>query len=171
MGVKEVKRQLGIQNEPMVIYCRRESVKPGSVHGPVIRDVCVVECNLSGKGKIIINGQEFSFGPRDCYVLLPGDTVVSLNLWGLTRRFLEEAWAGFPAFLDGALAENPQKAEYYLPSVVSRLIGEGKARAKVLRSPDRWYGVTYQADKPAVVQAIADMTAAGVYPEDLWAEG
>jgi AraC-like DNA-binding protein len=79
MGVKEVKRQLGIQNEPTVIYCRRESVKAGAVHGPVIRDVCVVECNLSGKGTITINGQKFTFGPRDCYVLLPGDTVVQTS--------------------------------------------------------------------------------------------
>ena len=79
MGVKEAKRQLGIQNEPTVIYCRRESVKAGAVHGPVIRDVCVVECNLSGKGTITINGQKFTFGPRDCYVLLPGDTVVQTS--------------------------------------------------------------------------------------------
>ena len=55
-----------------------------------------------------------------------------------------------------------------MPSVISALIGEGKARAKVLRSADKWYGVTYQADKPVVVAAIAEKTAAGVYPDKLW---
>ncbi len=99
---------------------------------------------------------------------LPGDTIVSMNMWGFTRSFLDEAWKRFPAFLDKALAENPAKAEYFLPTVVSQLIDEDKARVKVLRSEDKWYGVTYREDKPAVVQAIADMTASGLYPEKLW---
>ena len=99
---------------------------------------------------------------------LSGDTIVSMNLWGLSGAFFDEAMSRFPAFLDKALAENPQKAEFYLPSVISTLIDEGKARAKVLRSGDKWHGVTYQADKPAVVAAIAEKTAAGLYPDDLW---
>ncbi len=99
---------------------------------------------------------------------LAEDTVVSMNMWGFTRSFLDEAWKGFPAFLDKALAENPAKAEYFLPSVVSRLIGEGKARVKVLRSEDKWYGVTYREDKPTVVAAIAEKTKAGLYPDQLW---
>ena len=102
---------------------------------------------------------------------LPGGTIVSMNLWGLTSSFFDEAWSRFPAFLDKALAEDPQKGEFYLPSVVSQLITEGKARAKVLRRTDKWYGVTYQADKPAVVAAIAEKTAAGIYPDHLWAKG
>ena len=99
---------------------------------------------------------------------LAEDTVVSMNMWGFTRSFLDEAWKGFPAFLDKALAENPAKAEYFLPSVVSRLIGEGKARVKVLRSEDKWYGVTYREDKPTVVAAIAEKTGSGLYPDRLW---
>ena len=99
---------------------------------------------------------------------LSGDTLVSMNLWGFPRSFLDEALARFPAFLDQTLASDPLKGEYFLPSVVSALIQEGKARVKVLRSRDRWYGVTYQEDKPTVVQALAGMTAAGLYPEDLW---
>lgn len=99
---------------------------------------------------------------------LSGDTVVSMNIWGFTRSFLDEALARFPAFLDKALAENPEKGEYYLPTVVSQLIDEGKARVKVLRSEDKWYGVTYREDKPDVVAAIAQKTAAGLYPDRLW---
>ncbi len=99
---------------------------------------------------------------------LSEDTIVSMNMWGFTRSFLDEAWARFPAFLDKALAENPAKAEYFLPTVVSQLIDEGKARVKVLRSEDKWYGVTYREDKPAVVAAIAEKTASGLYPDNLW---
>ncbi len=99
---------------------------------------------------------------------LPGETVVSMNMWGFNRSFLDEAWARFPRFLDKALAENPAKAEYFLPSVVSQLIEEGKARVKVLRSEDKWYGVTYREDKPTVVAAISEKTAAGLYPDRLW---
>ena len=91
-----------------------------------------------------------------------------MNLWGLSASFMAEAEARFGAFLDKALVENPLKGEYFLPSVISALIEEGKARAKVLRSADKWYGVTYQADKPVVVAAIAEKTAAGVYPDKLW---
>ena len=99
---------------------------------------------------------------------LPADTIVSMNMWGFTRSFLDEALARFPAFLDKALAENPEKGEYFLPTVVSQLIDEGKARVKVLRSEDKWYGVTYREDKPTVEAAIQAMTEAGLYPDNLW---
>ena len=62
------------------------------------------------------------------------------------------------------------KAEYYLPSVVSSLLSRHKARVKVLRSNDRWYGITYQQDKPAVVAALKEMREKGLYPKNLWAE-
>ena len=99
---------------------------------------------------------------------LSADTIVSMNMWGFTRSFLDEALARFPAFLDKALAENPEKGEYFLPTVVSQLIDEGKARVKVLRSEDKWYGVTYREDKPTVEAAIQAMTEAGLYPDNLW---
>jgi NDP-sugar pyrophosphorylase family protein len=99
---------------------------------------------------------------------LSADTIVSMNMWGFTRSFLDEALARFPAFLDKTLAVNPEKGEYFLPTVVSQLIDEGKARVKVLRSEDKWYGVTYREDKPTVVAAITEKTAAGLYPDRLW---
>ena len=102
------------------------------------------------------------------WIELAEDTIVSMNMWGFTRSFLDEALARFPAFLDKTLAENPEKGEYFLPSVVSQLIDEGKARVKVLRSEDKWYGVTYREDKPTVVAAIAEKTASGLYPDQLW---
>ena len=96
------------------------------------------------------------------------DDIVSMNLWGFQKSYLEEAWAGFPAFLDQALAENPLKGEYFLPTVVSNLLSQHKARVKVLRSNDKWYGVTYKEDKPGVVAALAELREKGVYPAELW---
>ena len=96
------------------------------------------------------------------------DSIVSMNLWGFTESFVKETQARFAKFLDEALVKNPLKGEYFLPSVVSQLIEEGKADVRVLRSGDKWYGVTYKEDKPVVVNAIAEKTKAGLYPDNLW---
>ncbi len=96
------------------------------------------------------------------------DTPVSMNMWGYTPSFLQEAEARFPKFLKEDVAKNPAKAEFFLPKTVSELLEEGKAVVKVLRSADKWYGVTYAADKPVVVAALREMTSAGKYPVGLW---
>ena len=99
---------------------------------------------------------------------LPFDTTVSMNMWGYTPSFLSEIEARFPAFLDAVLGSNPGKAEFFLPGTVSQLLTEDKATVKVLTSPDKWYGVTYAADKPQVVAALKAMTEEGKYPNGLW---
>ena len=99
---------------------------------------------------------------------LAPETTVSMNMLGYMPSFLEEIEARFPAFLDKALAENPIKAEFYLPLAVEQLLSEGKATMKVLNSADKWYGVTYAADKPMVVSALKAMTEEGKYPNGLW---
>lgn len=113
-------------------------------------------------------GARFTEDGGATWMSLPGDTVVSMNLWGFTPSFVEEAQRRFAAFLDRTKVENPLKGEYFLPSVVSELIEEKLGRVKVLRSQDKWYGVTYKEDKPVVVDAIRRMTRAGVYPDRLW---
>ena len=85
------------------------------------------------------------------------------------ESFVQEADRRFARWLDENLEKNPLKCEYFLPLVVSELIGEKKAAVKVLRSTDKWYGVTYREDKPVVVEAIARKTVDGLYPENLWA--
>lgn len=99
---------------------------------------------------------------------LPEDTVVSMNMWGFTNSMLKELDARFAAFLKENLSKNPQKCEYFLPFVVDELIREGKAEVNVLKSHDRWYGVTYKEDKPMVVKAIQGLKDAGLYPQKLW---
>ena len=96
------------------------------------------------------------------------DTPVSMNMWGYTSSFLKEVEERFPKFLEEEVPKNPAKAEFFLPMTVGELLKEGKATVKVLRSPDKWYGVTYAADKPQVVEALQAMTKEGKYPDGLW---
>lgn len=98
---------------------------------------------------------------------LPADTTVSMNFMGFMPSFLEEATELFPKALDEILAKNPLKGEYFLPAIVQQMLTEGRATMKVLTSPDKWYGVTYAADKPVVVAALKKMTEDGLYPEKL----
>ena len=144
-------------------------------NGSVARGVC--QTNAEGYLESVvertkIEKQEGSirFTEDDGKTWTPlGDkTTVSMNMWGFTPSFAAESEARFPAFLDKALKENPMKGEYFLPSTVSALLAENKATVKMLYSPDKWYGVTYAADKPVVVAALKAMTEQGLYPDGLW---
>jgi hypothetical protein len=90
--------------------------------------------------------------------------MVSMNMWGFTRAFLDEAVRTFPLFLEKALVSNPLKGEFFIPSIVDSMLVEGKATVQVLPTPDKGFGVTYAADKENVVAAIARMKADGLYP-------
>ena len=104
----------------------------------------------------------------ETWVDLPGNTIVSMNMWGFMPSFMEEQRLRFPGFLDKTLVENPLKGEFYLPFTVGALLKSGEATVKVLTSPDKWYGVTYAADKPMVVAALRAMAEEGLYPDGLW---
>ena len=99
--------------------------------------------------------------------IAPG-TLVSMNCWAFTTSMMREIEEGFPAFLDSCLKEDPIKGEYYLPSVVDRLLHDGKADVQVLHSRDRWYGVTYQEDRETVREALQALKDKGTYPALLW---
>jgi bifunctional N-acetylglucosamine-1-phosphate-uridyltransferase/glucosamine-1-phosphate-acetyltransferase GlmU-like protein len=143
-------------------------------HGSVARGVCDVDSNgyltnIVERTKI----EKYEGGIRfieDGEVAgeLTADTLVSMNLFGFTPSLLDELAAGFPKFLAEELPSNPAKKEYLLPTIVNGLLHEGKAQLKVLSSTDRWYGVTYAADKPMVVAALKALTAEGKYPDGLW---
>ncbi len=147
-------------------------------NGSVARGVCEMDAqeNLTAvteRTKIAKypGGIHFTEDDGETWTDLPADTTVSMNMWGYTPSFLEEIEARFPAFLDAVLGKNPGKAEFFLPSTVAQLLDENKATVKVLHSADKWYGVTYAADKPVVVEALKDMTAQGLYPaEGLWSK-
>ncbi len=102
----------------------------------------------------------------DTYRRLAPETPVSMNLWGFMPSLLPALARDFSAFLK----ENLQapKAEFYLPFAVNDMIERGEARVRVLTTPDRWHGVTYREDKPAVQRAIRELIDAGIYPESLY---
>ena len=99
---------------------------------------------------------------------LPMDATVSMNMWGFSASILKELKDRFPLFLKENVEKNPLKCEYFLPFVVDELLGEKKATVKVLKSMDKWYGVTYKEDKASVVEAIRKMKEDGLYPTYLW---
>lgn len=101
---------------------------------------------------------------------IPEGSTVSMNMWGFSASILKELKERFSAFLDTGLKENPLKCEYFLPFVVDELLTEKKATVKVLKSMDKWYGVTYKEDKPVVVAAIQSLKDEGLYPQKLWEE-
>ena len=144
-------------------------------HGSVARGVCRMDAagvleDVVERTQIEKDGADarFTEDGGKTWTPLPGDTLVSMNFWGFQRSFLDEAQARLPAFLDRILTDNPEKGEVYLPLVVSQMIHEGHTQVRVLPSHDKWYGVTYRADKPSVVAALAEKTARGEYPENLW---
>ncbi len=144
-------------------------------NGFVSRGVCDVDeggklASITERTKIRWKEDEIVYTEDDgkTWEKLHRGTTVSMNFWGFTPSMMKEMEAGFPAALDKILAENPMKGEYFLPGVVDRLLREGKAEVKVLKSQDRWYGVTYKEDKESVVSALQSMKDKGEYPEKLW---
>ena len=141
-----------------------------SDQGTVTRGVCMTEDGyLTG----IDETKEIGRGPDGVITgaggkVIPEGTVVSMNFWGFTGRMLDEMIAGFPAFLDDAVKNDPMKAEYLRPVEVGRMLDEGRCRVRVLEAADKWYGVTYKEDKEIVMEAFRRMKAEGKYPQKLW---
>ena len=144
-------------------------------NGSVARGVC----RTDEKGNLVAiaertriekyaGGIHFTENDGKTWVDLAANTPVSMNMWGYTASFLPEIEARFPAFLEQEVPKNPVKAEFYLPVLIGQLLQEGKATVKVVHTTDKWYGVTYAADKPQVVAALSQMTAEGKYPDGLW---
>jgi len=98
---------------------------------------------------------------------LSGDELVSMNMWGFTPEVFEQLDGIFESFLRDSAGN--LKAECYLPNSVNHLVEQGKARVRVLSSPDSWFGVTYREDRASVVASIGELIRAGRYPERLWA--
>lgn len=102
------------------------------------------------------------------WIDLSGDTPVSMNFWGFTPRFLDELERRFPLFLRENLPVNPQKCEYFLPSVANAQIHEGLGTVRLLHTDESWYGVTYRADLADMQNAVAAMHEKGLYPPHLF---
>ena len=139
--------------------------------GTVSRGVCEYDdnamlTNITERTKIGTEAGKIYFIEGDEKFDLAPDTLVSMNLWGFTPSYIEECNARFASFLEENLPKNPEKCEFFLPTVVANLISEGKADVKVLDNADKWYGVTYKEDKENVGAAFRELKAQGVYPEN-----
>lgn len=144
-------------------------------NGYVSRGVCDTDSNQMLQGIVERtriekheDGIAYSEDGGNTWNPLSEETIVSMNMWGFTVSILDELKKRFELFMNEEVRNNPEKAEYFLPSVVDQLLSAKKALVKVLNSEDKWYGVTYKEDKEGVVKAIASMKASGIYPTKLW---
>ena len=144
-------------------------------NGSVARGVCDVDeagylTKVVERTKIekYADGIHFTTDDGATWEDVAADTPVSMNMWGFTPGFLDAVEADFPRFFREEVPQNPLKSEMFLPMTVGRMLQANQATVKVLRTGDKWFGVTYAADKPVVVAALKEMTAAGAYPNGLW---
>ena len=152
-------------NAAMVGYLLKNTV---SERGTVSRGVCRVEDGrlLGIKETLKIRLEPDGTIADEAEGVLPADAVVSMNFWGFAPSFFRELEMFFYDFLRYEAGDNI-KAECMLPSLVGKLIGEGKLKVSVLQSADRWFGMTYHEDRQAVAEELKRLHACGVYPETL----
>ena len=152
-------------NAAMVGYLLKNTV---SERGTVSRGVCRVEDGrlLGIKETLKIRLEPDGTIADEAEGVLPAGAVVSMNFWGFAPSFFRELEMFFYDFLRYEAGDNI-KAERMLPSLVGKLIGEGKLKVSVLQSADRWFGMTYHEDRQAVAEELKRLHACGVYPETL----
>ena len=144
-----------------------------SDNGGVSRGVCTVDNDGYLKNVVETfeieykNGELVAKDEEGNPVDLDSEQVVSMNMWGLPNNFLSELEKGFEEFLGSITGKNIKK-EYLLPLVIDKCIKEKKAKVKVLKTSDKWFGVTYKEDKEKVVESIRELIKKGVYPEKLF---
>ena len=144
-------------------------------NGHVARGICQVDENgfladIHERTRIIKTetGAAYTEDDGKTWIPVSPESLVSMNMWGFSASILSMLKEKFPDFLEENLKKNPMKCEYFLPFVVDELLKEGRATVQVLKTEDRWYGVTYQEDKETVVNAIQMLKNQGIYPENLW---
>lgn len=143
-----------------------------SDNGSVTRGVCETdsEGNLVAVNEtsgIVKTADGAAVQKDDNLVSIDVSSRVSMNMWGFEPEFFKELEEGFVTFLSSLQPEDI-KNEYLLPTIVDGLVKTGRAQVKVLESKDKWVGVTYKEDKPAVVESIRGFIAEGRYPEKLY---
>ena len=142
-----------------------------SDNGGVTRGICKMDAqnNLTEvvETKNIIKTSD---GAEADGIKIETESLVSMNMWGLTPAFLETLEEGFKVFFKEEVPENPMKAEYLIPIFIGQLLDQGKMSVKVLKSNDTWYGMTYKEDVAAVKESFSEMLKDGLYREDLYSD-
>lgn len=141
-------------------------------NGSVARGVCATKDGLLSS---IVERTAISYDANHDIVFndengvechLDPTTPVSMNLWGFTPDYFDYSEREFVKFLEKDL--NTPKAEFFIPLVVDTLINSGEATVKVLDTDSKWFGVTYAADRPGVVEKFAELHNNGTYPAKLF---
>jgi choline kinase len=143
-----------------------------SDHGHVSRGISVPDengylstiterTNIQRQGEAVVYLDEFSAAHE-----VDENSYVSMNFWGFSPAFFDEAEAQFRGFVKAN--QNNEKAEFFIPLVVDELMAAGKVMVKILESNAKWMGVTYREDKPVVIEKIKSLVVAGEYPESLF---
>lgn len=142
-----------------------------SDNGGVTRGICKMdtENNLT---EVVETGNivKTENGAEADGVTIDTDSLVSMNMWGLTPDFLNVLEEGFKEFFEKEVVKNPLKAEYLIPTFIGELLEQGKISVKVLRSNDTWYGMTYKEDVVSVRDSFNKMLKNGVYKADLFSD-
>ena len=150
----------------MVGYLLKNTV---TAHGTVSRGVCHVKdgylSDIRETLKIALL-QDGVIRDEDTGAVLDGDTVVSMNFWGFAPSVFDALETYFHDFLRSEAGQSV-KAECLLPTMVGDLLAAGELRVSVLKSADRWFGMTYHEDRARVAQALSKLHETGAYPEEL----
>ncbi len=138
-----------------------------SENGGVTRGICSTEDGSLVGIRETRNIVKTAAGAEADGVVIDPESLVSMNFWCYPLAFLEELKKSFPEFL--ANMGNPLKDEYLLPIIGDGMLKKGTAFT-VLPTDDRWFGVTYKEDLPAVKESFRKLIAEGVYHEDLYGD-
>lgn len=141
-------------------------------HGSVTRGIChVVQGNLTGVkecAKIERRGDQVQYYEDEKWNDVDAQSLVSMNMWGFFPEYIKELERRFIDFLENKVPKNPMKAEFLIPVVTDDMIHDHIAEVNVLHCDERWYGVTYQEDKPGVKAGIKELVDNQIYPNNLW---
>ncbi len=159
----------GTPDYAMVGFILRNTL---SAHGTVARGVCRLDAarfleSVVELTRIETDGRRAKYSdPSGKVRPLTGDETVSLNIWGFMPSIFAQVNGEFRAFLEQHGRD--EKAEFYIPTAVNRLVAGGQARVKVLQTQDSWFGITYREDRETVVEGLRRLIERGDYPWKLW---
>lgn len=142
-----------------------------SDNGGVTRGICEMdeENNLTAVAETR-NIIKTANGAEANGMMIDINSLVSMNMWGLTPDFLNVLEAGFKEFFEKEVPANPLKAEFLIPTFIGELLNQDKISVKVLKSNDTWYGMTYKEDVPSVKASFRQMLEDGLYKTDLFSD-
>ncbi len=167
------KAEAGTEGHHKMCLVGFEMMNTLSDNGGVTRGICRTDENrrLVGidetKNIVKYNGGAAVKLSETEFKTVDSNSLVSMNMWGFQPSFIDYLQDDFAGFLSSLDKENETSAEYLVPIAVDEMLKKGVADVDVLRSSDRWFGVTYQEDKQTVIDAISELIEKGYYPQSL----